>query len=120
GGRGPGAGLQPDSTVVAGRSHWDMEHAGLPSEEIELRTFGNGQHYGRFMLRPKSPSWPSRRLRLVTIAVAEQAGRAFAARTPIPSTGEETGRTVPGIRRVILGGSGPPGEPAAPRPADGP
>lgn len=79
--------LQPDSTVVAGRSHWDMEHAGPPSEEIELRTFGNGQHYGRFMLTPKPPSWPSRRLRLVTIAVAEQAGRAFAARTPIPSTG---------------------------------
>jgi len=81
--------LQPDSTVVAGRSHWDVEHAGLPSEEIELRTFGKGQHYGRFMLRPKPLSWPSRRLRLVTIAVAEQAGRAFAARTPIPSTGWE-------------------------------
>jgi K+-sensing histidine kinase KdpD len=29
--------LRPDGMVVTGRGHWDVEHAGLPSEEIELR-----------------------------------------------------------------------------------
>ena len=27
-----------------------MEESGPPGEEIELRTFGNGQYYGRFMM----------------------------------------------------------------------
>ena len=78
--------LQPDGTVVTGRGHWDVEHAGLPSEEIELRTFGNGQYYGRFMLTPKPGSRPSLQARLVAVALAGQAGRALAAGTPIPST----------------------------------
>ena len=78
--------LQPDGTVVTGRGHWDTEHAGLPSEEIELRTFGNGQYYGRFMLTPKPGSRPSLQARLVAVALAGQAGRALAAGTPIPST----------------------------------
>jgi K+-sensing histidine kinase KdpD len=78
--------LQPDGTVVTGRGHWDVERAGLPSEEIELRVFGNGQYYGRFMLTPKPGSRPTRQARLVAVTLAEQAGRALAAGTPIPST----------------------------------
>jgi hypothetical protein len=72
--------------VVTGRGHWDVEYAGLPSEEIELRVFGNGQHYGRFMLTRTPGSRPTLQARLVAVTLAEQAGRALAAGTPIPST----------------------------------
>jgi hypothetical protein len=72
--------LEPDGSVMVGRSHRDVELSGLPREEIELRTFGNGQYYGRFMLRPKPESRPSLQARLVAVTLADQAGRAFAAR----------------------------------------
>jgi hypothetical protein len=78
--------LQPDGTVVTGRGRWDVDHAGLPGEESELRVFGNGQYYGRFMLTPKPGSRPSPQARLVAVALAEQSGRALAAATPIPSS----------------------------------
>jgi hypothetical protein len=74
--------LEPDGTVLAGRSRCDVEHSGLPSEEVELRTFGNGQYYGRFMLRAKPGSRPSLQARLVAVTLADQAGRAFGAGTP--------------------------------------
>ena len=48
--------LEPDGTVRTGHGRWDVEQAGLPAEEIELRVFGNGQYYGRFMLTPKPGS----------------------------------------------------------------
>jgi hypothetical protein len=51
----------------------------LPGEEIELRTFGNGQYYGRFMLKAKPCSKPPLQARLVAVALADQAGRALAA-----------------------------------------
>ena len=79
--------LQPDGTAVTGRGHCDVEHAGLPGEEIELRVFANGQYYGRFMMRPQPGSRPSLQARLVAIALTEQAGRAAAAAAPMPSTG---------------------------------
>ena len=71
--------LEPDGTVTVGRSRWDVELAGLPAEEIELRTFGNGQYYGRFMLKAKPGSKPSLQARLVAVTLADQAGRAFGA-----------------------------------------
>jgi hypothetical protein len=55
---------------------------GLPAEEVELRVFGNGQYYGRFMLTPKPGSHPSLQARLVAVTLADQAGRAMAARPP--------------------------------------
>ena len=79
--------LEPDGTVTAGHSRWDFEQLGLPGEEIELRTFGNGQYYGRFMLKAKPGSKPSLQARLVGIALADQAGRALAS--------GETVRSVP-------------------------
>jgi K+-sensing histidine kinase KdpD len=79
--------LQPDGTVATGRGHWDVEHAGRPGEEIELRVFDGGQYYGRFMMRPQPGSRPSLQARLVAIALTEQAGRAAAAAAPMPSTG---------------------------------
>lgn len=78
--------LEPDGTVVAGRGRWDVETAGLPGEEIELRTFGNGQYYGRFMMTPKPGSRPSLQARLVAVTLADQAGRALAAGTPTASS----------------------------------
>jgi len=69
--------LEPDGTVIKGHSRWDVGQFGLPSEEIELRTFGNGQYYGRFMLTPKPGSAPSLQARLVAVTLADQAGRAL-------------------------------------------
>src|SRR5258708_720731 len=77
--------LEPDGTVLAGHRSWDVEQSGLPGEEIELRIFGNGQFYGRFMLRPKPESRPSLQARLVAAPLADRAGRSFATiHTPRP------------------------------------
>ncbi len=72
--------LDPDGSVMVGRHRRDVEESGLPGEEIELRTFGNGQYFGRFMLRPKPDSRPSLQARLVAVTLADQAGRALSAR----------------------------------------
>lgn len=74
--------LEPDGTVLAGRGRWDVEQVGLPAEEIELRVFGGGQYYGRFMMQPKPGSRPSLQARLVAVTLADQVGRSLAARTP--------------------------------------
>ena len=71
--------LEPDGTVVTGHGRWDVDQSGLPPEEIELRTFGNGQYYGRFMLKPRPGSKPSLQARLVAVTLADQAGRSFSA-----------------------------------------
>jgi hypothetical protein len=72
--------LEPDGTVTVGRHRCDVAEFGLPTQEIELRTFANGQYYGRFMMAPKPESRPSLQARLVAVTLADQAGRAFAAR----------------------------------------
>jgi hypothetical protein len=72
--------LEPDGSVVVGFHHFNVEESGLPREEIELRTFGHGQYYGRFMLRPKPESKPSLQARLVAVTLADQAGRALSTR----------------------------------------
>jgi hypothetical protein len=77
--------LQPDGAVLAGLSRWDVETVGLPAGEIELRVFGGGQYYGRFMMTPKPGSRPSLQARLVAVTLADQAGRALAAGTPASS-----------------------------------
>jgi len=78
--------LEPDGTVTVGRSRRDFELSGLPAEEIELRTFGNGQYFGRFMLKANPGSKPSLQARLVAVTLADQAGRTFGA--------SQTGRSV--------------------------
>ena len=77
--------LEPDGTVTVGHFPWDVEQWGLPREEIELRTSGNGQYYGRFMLKAKPDSTPSLQARQVAVALADQAGRALAAAETTPS-----------------------------------
>jgi len=72
--------LEPDGTIaMAGHARWDVEQRGMPGEEIELRTFGGGQYFGRFMLKPKPGAKPSLQARLVAVTLADQAGRALAA-----------------------------------------
>jgi hypothetical protein len=71
--------LEPDGTVTAGHSRCDVDQSSLPGQEIELRAFGNGQYYGRFMLKAKPGSKPSLQARLVAVTLADQAGRALAA-----------------------------------------
>jgi hypothetical protein len=77
--------LEPDGTVVAARGRWDVEKAGLPGEEIELRVFGGGQYFGRFMMRPNPGARPSLQARLVAVTLADQAGRAPTAGAPAAS-----------------------------------
>ena len=74
--------LERDGTLRTSHGRWNVEEAGLPAEEVELRVFGNGQYYGRFMLTPKPGSRPSLQARLVAVTLADQAGRALAARPP--------------------------------------
>ncbi|MGI8331975.1 DUF4118 domain-containing protein [Actinomadura scrupuli] len=69
--------LEQDGTVVVGHKHWDVDRHGLPPEEVELRTFGNGHYYGRFMLQPTPGTIPSLQARLVAVTLADQVGRAL-------------------------------------------
>ena len=40
--------------------HYPVDEFGFPEEDVELRTFSNGQYVGRFMLIPKpGPGHPS-------------------------------------------------------------
>ena len=70
--------LQQDGTVMTRNGRWDVDLSGLPAEEVELRTFGNGQYYGRFMMTPKPGAKPSLQARLVAVTLADMAGRALA------------------------------------------
>ena len=72
--------LEHDGTVRTVHGRWNVEEAGLPAAEVELRVFSDGQYYGRFMLTPKPGSTPSLQARLVAVTLADQAGRALAAR----------------------------------------
>ena len=69
--------LDPDGTIMTTHGRRDIELSGLPQEEIELRTFSNGHYYGRFMMKARPGSSPSRQARLVAVTLAEQAGRAL-------------------------------------------
>ena len=73
---------EPDGTGRVGRSRWDVDLAGLsglPGEEVELRSFGGGRYYGRFMFKARPGSRPSLQARLVAVTLAGQAGRPFGA-----------------------------------------
>jgi hypothetical protein len=74
--------LAPDGAVLFGHGHRDVDKAGLPQEEIELRAVANGQYYGRFMMRPNPGSRPSLQARLVAAALADQTGHVLAAGAP--------------------------------------
>jgi Domain of unknown function (DUF4118) len=69
--------LEQDGTVMTRNGHWPVDQSGLPAEEVELRTFGNGQYFGRFMMTPKADAKPSLQARLVAVTLADTAGRAL-------------------------------------------
>jgi uncharacterized protein DUF4118 len=69
--------LEQDGTVMTRNGHWPVEVSGLPAEEVELRTFGNGQYFGRFMMTPNPDTKPSLQARQVAVTLADTAGRAL-------------------------------------------
>jgi hypothetical protein len=71
--------LEADGTVQTRYGHWPADESGLPDQEIELRAFGNGQYYGRFMMTPRPGSRPPLQARLVAVTLAELAGYALGA-----------------------------------------
>jgi hypothetical protein len=74
--------LEPDGSVLTRHGHWPVDVVGLPTEEIELRTFSNGQYCGRFMMAPNPGSSPSQRARLVAVTLADLAGHALGTTAP--------------------------------------
>jgi hypothetical protein len=75
--------IERDGSVVWDRKRWDVDHSGLPDEELELRTFHNGRYYGRFMLRPAQGSAaPPLQARLVAVTLADQVSAAIDAASP--------------------------------------
>jgi Domain of unknown function (DUF4118) len=79
--------LEHDGTVMTPNGRWPVDTSGWPAEDIELRVFGNGQYYGRFMMTPKAGSTPSLQARLVTVTLADTAGRALCG---VPSSSRES------------------------------
>ena len=71
--------LEADGTVQTRYGHWPADESGLPDQEIELRAFGSGQYYGRFMMTPHPGSRPPLQARLVAVTLAELAGYALGA-----------------------------------------
>ncbi len=74
--------LEPDGTIVTRHGRWDADQAGMPAEDVELRVFGNGEYYGRYMLTPKAGSAPPLQARLVAVTLADLAGRALGGAAP--------------------------------------
>jgi hypothetical protein len=79
--------LEADGTVQTQYGHWPADESGLPDQEIELRAFGNGQYYGRFMMTPRPGSRPPLQARLVAVTLAELAGYALGATATAADTG---------------------------------
>ncbi|MER6419771.1 DUF4118 domain-containing protein [Streptomyces sp. NPDC001137] len=69
--------LQSDGSVTVGRRSWDVDTAGWPEGEIELRAYGNGHYLGRFMLTPGPGPVPPLQARLVAVTLADQTGSAL-------------------------------------------
>ncbi|MFD9633557.1 hypothetical protein [Streptomyces violascens] len=70
--------LGQDGEVTTARGRWSLERRGWPQGETELRVFGNGHYYGRFMLRPGHTGVVPLQARLVAVTLADQAGAALA------------------------------------------
>ena len=69
--------LEPDGSIRTRYGHYPVDLSGLPAEDIELRTFSNGQYVGRFMLTPRPGARTSQRARLVAVALAGLVGHAI-------------------------------------------
>ncbi|MDC2957984.1 DUF4118 domain-containing protein [Streptomyces gilvifuscus] len=69
--------LRNDGSVTVGRRSWDVDTAGWPEGEIELRVHGNARYLGRFMLTPGPGRVPPLQARLVAATLADQTGAAL-------------------------------------------
>jgi len=69
--------LHNDGSVTVGRRSWDVDTAGWPEGEIELRVYGNARYLGRFMLTPGPDRVPPLQARLVAATLADQTGAAL-------------------------------------------
>ncbi|MEZ0069809.1 hypothetical protein ABIA32_005857 [Streptacidiphilus sp. MAP12-20] len=69
--------LDQDGSILLGRRVWDVDRAGLPDEELELRAFASGRFVGRFMIRPTPGATPSLQARLTAVTLADHAGSAL-------------------------------------------
>jgi hypothetical protein len=77
--------LEPDGRVLTRHGYYPVDEAGLPNDELELRTFTNGRYCGRFMMIPNPGARPSQRARLVAVTLADLAGHSIGAATPATS-----------------------------------
>ncbi|MFF4508890.1 DUF4118 domain-containing protein [Streptomyces sp. NPDC001401] len=75
--------LHSDGGVTVGRRSWDVDTAGWPEGEIELRAYGNGHYLGRFMLTPGPGPVPPLQARLVAVTLADQTGSALDTAGPV-------------------------------------
>jgi hypothetical protein len=74
--------LEADGRVLTRHGYYPVDEAGLPKDELELRTFNNGQYCGRFMMWPNPGARPSQRARLVAVTLADLTGRSVGTTTP--------------------------------------
>ncbi|MFE0518978.1 DUF4118 domain-containing protein [Streptomyces sp. NPDC058954] len=74
--------LRNDGSVTVGRRSWDVDTAGWPEGEIELRVHGNARYLGRFMLTPGPGRVPPLQARLVAATLADQTGAALDTSAP--------------------------------------
>ncbi|KOV59698.1 DUF4118 domain-containing protein [Streptomyces sp. MMG1121] len=75
--------LRADGSVTVGKRTWDLDTAGWPEGEIELRAYGNGHYLGRFMLTPGPGPVPPLPSRLVAVTLADQTGAALDTAGPV-------------------------------------
>lgn len=75
--------LHNDGSLSVGRRSWDVDTAGWPEGEIELRAYGNGHYLGRFMLTPGPGPVPPLQARLVAVTLADQTGAALDTAGPV-------------------------------------
>ncbi|MFB7160528.1 MULTISPECIES: DUF4118 domain-containing protein [Streptomyces] len=75
--------LKQDGQLLVGRRKWDVDGAGWPAGEIELRAYGNGHYLGRFMLTPGPGALPPLQARLVAVTLADQTGAALDTAGPV-------------------------------------
>ncbi|MGW2701791.1 hypothetical protein [Streptomyces sp. NPDC001340] len=75
--------LEKDGSVTVGRRSWDVDGAGWPEGETELRAYGNGHYLGRFMLTPGPGPVPPLQARLVAVTLADQTGAALDTSGPV-------------------------------------
>ena len=50
--------LEHDGNVTIGRTGWEVDRDGLPTEEIELQVLAGDRYHGRFMLQPTPETAP--------------------------------------------------------------